>query len=63
MTFGDKVKEVRGDLLLSQKQLAEAIGVSQVTVARWESQNLEPKFLTKKKFEIFCKANGVEIEE
>lgn len=49
----------RGKLLLSQKALADEIGVSMVTVARWESQGLEPQFLTKKKFEAFCEKNGI----
>ena len=59
MTFSEKVKFVRGKLLLSQKALADEIGVSMVTVARWESQGLEPQFLTKKKFEAFCEKNGI----
>ncbi len=59
MTFSEKVKFVRGKLLISQKELAKEIGVSMVTVARWESQGLEPRFLTQKKFEAFCEKHCI----
>lgn len=62
MTFAEKVKTVRAALLISQKELAQAIGVSYVTVSRWESQGLHPSFLTEKKLEAFCKNNGIELE-
>lgn len=53
MSFGEKVKFVRGELQLSQTQLAAELGVSSATVNRWETQNIEPRFLTKVKFEKF----------
>lgn len=62
MTFAEKVKKVREVLLISQKELAQAIGVTYVTVSRWESQGLQPSFLTEKKFEAFCKNKGIELE-
>lgn len=62
MTFAEKVKKVRAELLISQKDLAQAIGVSYVTVSRWESQGLQPSFLTEKKFEAFYKSKGIELE-
>lgn len=36
MTFAEKVKYVRGVLLISQKELAKELGVSNVTINRWE---------------------------
>lgn len=36
MTFAEKVKFVRAKLLISQKELAKQVGVSVVTVTRWE---------------------------
>ena len=59
MTFAEKVKDVRGKLYLTQKQLAEQLGVSFATVNRWESQGIEPKFLVKRKFDDFCKENNI----
>lgn len=63
MTFAEKVKTVRGELYLTQKQLAEKLGVSFATVNRWESQGSVPKFLVMKKFEDFCKENNITFKE
>ena len=59
MQFSDKVKKVRGLLLLSQEELAKQIGVSRITITRWETQGYIPKFLTQKKFEKFCEKKGI----
>ena len=62
MNFSQKVKFVRGELFLTQKQLAEKLGVSFATVNRWESKGVEPTFLVKKKFEDFCRQNNIQFE-
>lgn len=49
MTFAEKVKYVRGVLLISQKELAKELGVSNVTINRWENGVINPAFLTEKK--------------
>lgn len=61
MDFSGKVRKVREELLLSQEELAKKIGVSRITITRWESQGGTPKFLTLKKFETFCKNNGIKF--
>lgn len=43
-TFYKKLKELREENSLLQKQLANELGVSQVTIARWETGNREPSF-------------------
>ncbi len=63
MTFAEKVKYVRAKLLITQKELADQVGVAMVTVARWESQGLQPRFLTEKKFEAFCEKKNIEFED
>lgn len=63
MTFAEKVKYVRGVLLISQKELAKELGVSNVTINRWENGVTNPAFLTEKKIEAFCNARGIEIKE
>lgn len=62
MTFAEKVKCVRGKLLLSQEDLAKQVGVSFATVNRWE-KGVEPQFLTKMRFENFCNERGIKFEE
>ena len=45
MTFTEKVKYVRGVLLISQKELAKELGVSNITINRWENGVINPSFL------------------
>ena len=49
MTFAEKVKYVRATLQLSQKQLAEKLNVTYVSVSRWETQGIEPQFLQRER--------------
>lgn len=62
MTFAEKVKFARAKLLLSQRELAEELGVSYVTVCRWEKELIKPQFLTIKKFEMYCESKGIKFE-
>lgn len=42
MKFCDRLKELRTEKNLSQMQLAEATGISQSALARWELGKTEP---------------------
>ena len=46
MTFGEKVLELRMQLQLTQKQLAEILDVSYPTVNRWEMGHYEASYTT-----------------
>lgn len=63
MLFADKIKFARAKLLISQKELAELLGVSFVTISRWENGKLSPTFLNEKKFEAFCNDKKIKFEE
>ena len=63
MTFSEKVIFVRSELLLTQAQLAKELGVSQVTIARWESNKRSPQLIQESKFNKFCKKNNIKFEE
>lgn len=63
MTFADKVKYVRAELIISQTELAKLIGVSFSTINRWETGKLGPSFLAEKKFEAFCKNKNIVFKE
>lgn len=43
MQFNERLKELRSDAGLSQKRLAELIGVSQKAIDFWEKGMNEPK--------------------
>lgn len=62
MSFAEQVKYVRATLLVSQTELAKMLGVSFPTINRWETGKLEPTFLNRKKFEMFCKEKNIDFK-
>ena len=61
MEFKDKVLKVRKMLFISQKNLADELGVSFATVNRWEKGHTQPNFIVEAKFEKFCKENKIKF--
>lgn len=55
--------KLRAILNLSQTALAELLGVSFTSVNRWENGKYEPTKLVKKKIELLCKENDIQLEE
>lgn len=43
MEIGKRIRELREEKGINQKQLAQEIGVAQSAVSQWESQTNEPK--------------------
>ena len=43
--FGDKIKQYRSQQGLTQKQLAESLGITSQTVSNWESGRSQPSKL------------------
>lgn len=63
MTFSEKVLYVRSELLLTQTQLANELGVSQVTIARWESKKRKPQLVQESKFNKFCEKHNIKFKD
>ena len=63
MKLKDQVKYVRSKLKLTQDQLSQKTGISKVTIARWESNDVEPHMVSYGKFIDFCEKNGIEFKE
>ena len=59
MTFGQKVKEARKKLGLSQEKFAAKMGVSFSTINRWERGSFNPSYLAQAQFDSFCKENEI----
>ncbi|MDD2493008.1 MAG: helix-turn-helix transcriptional regulator [Bacilli bacterium] len=58
MTYSDKIKTLREVMLISQAELAELLGVSFVTVNRWENDKYETTIKIKRKLnDLFIKHN------
>lgn len=62
MTFGEKTKQVREKLFMSQEDFAKELGVAFVTVSRWENGHCEPNYKAQKKFHELCEKNGIIID-
>lgn len=62
MTFGEKVKDARKQLGLSQEKFAAKMGVSFSTINRWEKGHFMPSYLAQAQFDTFCKENGIVFE-
>ena len=61
--FADQVKYVRSLMNLSQKKLADLLGVSFATINRWENSKNDPSQLAKNSFYDFCENNFIDIQE
>ncbi len=63
MDFNKKLQYVRSELILSQEELAERMGVSFATVNRLEQGHHAPSFKTQSKFNAMCKKEGITIAD
>ena len=58
MKYSEKIKLLREKMFVSQKELAEVLGVSFVSVNRWETGKFNPTIKAKKKLnDLFIKYN------
>jgi len=56
MEYSDKIKSLREKMFVSQKELADILGVSFVSVNRWETGKFNPTIKAKKKLnELFIR--------
>ena len=52
--YSAQVKQLRGQLGLSQEDMAHALGVSFATVNRWENGQVKPSRLARIQIEAIC---------
>ena len=52
--FQNLVKEVRTQLNLTQDEFAQQLGVSYVTVNRWENGQYKPSKMARNLFDSYC---------
>jgi tetratricopeptide (TPR) repeat protein/transcriptional regulator with XRE-family HTH domain len=60
MSFGDRLRQERQRRLLSQEELAEALGVSRRTIARWEHNLALPRSFAQQQLSSFF---GLNLQE
>lgn len=63
MNYSKLIKELGEKLILFQAELAELLGVSFVSVNRWEMGHHEPTIKSKRKIVALCKKHKIRIDE
>ena len=59
MTFADSIIQLRSELRISQKELAEHLNISVASVNRWENGRTEPNKMTLFVIRDFCKSKNI----
>ncbi len=64
MNYSALIKELRDRRFLSQADLAKILGVTYVTISRWESGYFKPNFSSKRKLNnLFIEEKLVEVKQ
>lgn len=63
MEYKEMIKALREKLIISQEELAKMLGVSFVSVNRWENGHHEPTIKVKRKLMDLIKENNICKEE
>ena len=61
MTLGEKIKGIREKSFFTQKELAKELGVSVISIIRWENDQNKPSLSIRKKIFQYCKDNNIEM--
>lgn len=61
--YARKIREYRERKFISQQELAKILGVSNVTVCRWETGRYEPDMETKKKLVALFNEMGMKLDD
>ena len=62
MNWSKLIKELRNQLLLTQTELSNLLGVSFATINRWENEHYEPTIKVKRKIKDLCEKNKIDFE-
>ena len=61
MTFADSIVQLRSELRISQKELAEQLNISVATVNRWENGKTMPNKMTVFVIRKYCEEHGLDF--
>ena len=61
MTFADSIIQLRSELRISQKELAEQLNISVATVNRWENGRTMPNKMTVLVIRQYCADHGLDF--
>ena len=60
--YADAIKQLRKNMMLSQEELAQVLGVSFSSINRWENGKHEPTIKIKRKLKALFKEYNVETK-
>jgi DNA-binding transcriptional regulator YiaG len=63
MDISEAIKNVRLESILSQDAFAKEIGVSQITITRWETGKSVPNYSAMKRLLAYCEQNNINGKE
>ncbi|MCF0118106.1 MAG: helix-turn-helix transcriptional regulator [Bacilli bacterium] len=63
MNWSKLLKTIRSNLLVTQVEMAEILGVSFASVNRWETGKFEPTMKIKRKIMELCKQKNIKLED
>lgn len=62
MNYQKLVKQLRDEMILTQEEFAEILGVSFASISRWENGRYEPTIKVKRKIVQLCREHKVNVE-
>lgn len=62
MEYKDAIRALRKEMLMSQAELAQKLGVSFATVNRWENGLHKPTYTAKRRLRPLFKKYHIEVE-
>ncbi|WP_127942765.1 helix-turn-helix transcriptional regulator [Mycoplasma sp. ATU-Cv-703] len=63
MEFGDKLKQARLQMIISQEDIAKELGVTFATLNKLENKRRKPNYETQRAFAALCEKKGIAIKE
>lgn len=63
MSVSTLIKKTRMECILSQDQFAKELGVTQITITRWETGKSTPNYSTMKRLLEYCRKRGVDTTD
>lgn len=63
MNYSEQIKRIREDLLVTQTELAEMLGVTFATINRWERGHHEPSIKQKRAIRALCRKKKILWED
>ena len=62
MAFSEDIQKIRRKAFMTQEDFAKEIGVSCITVTRWETGKAKPNLKTMKLIDDYCKKNRIDFD-